>query len=381
MRVTYVSFVMTVLWFSLAVWLGCLILAKSKKYRVELIGVLLLLSLLRLFLPLSIRAGLAISSKYIYPAVLVWMRTPLLGQFTAGGFLLFLWVAVALVRLAWLIKRLTVQNHFWRQMPRLADESELPAIVQEIGRTMGCHDAIELAVSPASATAYQVGFFHPCILLPHNVETLSRKVMDSILRHELGHFLGGDLWIKLGVQILSCALWWNPVMPFLNRSVEQLLELRCDRRVCRDLNDEDRLSYADSLLQIIQNAPPAKRKISVGFLGSNEDIRIMQRFQMLLAEKPVSVSKVKIAATVAVCAVLFIGSYYVELQPNTAPGPEEIPGYIEVSPETAWLVQTEDGSIQLYIAGKQTETISKDMMSSAPYRNLPIYNYDEEVPK
>lgn len=184
---------------------------------------------------------------------------------------------------------------------------------------MGCRGTIKLAVSSTSVTAYQMGFFHPHILLPHNVEALSRETVDSILRHELSHFLGGDLWIKLGVQLLGCVLWWNPMMPFLSWSVEQLLELRCDHRACRDMTDEARLSYADALLQVIQNDPPAKQKISLGFLGASEDARIVQRFQMLLSRKPFSISKTKLLASFAVCVVLFVASYYVELQPNTPP--------------------------------------------------------------
>lgn len=379
MRITIASILMTVLWFSLATCLWCLILAKSKEYQVEPIGILLLFSLLRLFLPLSSRAGLAIDSKYIYPTVLAWLRGPLSGQFTVGEVLLFLWAAVALIRLAFLLCRLVKQDRFWLQMPHPVEGSKLSAMVWEIGRTMGYHKDIKMAVSPTSVTAYQVGFFHPRILLPHNVEELSQETVDSILRHELSHFLGGDLWIKLGVQILSCALWWNPVMPFLSQSVEQLLELRCDRRACRDLTDEARLSYADALLQVIQNNPPAKQKVSLSFLGASEDARIVQRFQMLLMKKPGSVSKGKIAATVAVCVILFIGSYYVELQPGTAPETDDMPGYVAISPETAYLIRSEDGSFQLYVEGEYFAPIPEEALAGYPIRDLKIYEGD--VPK
>lgn len=376
MHVTINSVLMTVLWFSLTTCLWCLILAKSTAYRVELIGVLFLFSLLRLFLPLTPRAGLIIDSKYVYPAVMAWVQAPLLGQFMVGEILLFLWAAVALVRLALLFGRLVKQNWFWLRIPRPAEGSELPATVREIGQAMGYRNDIELAVSSSSVTAYQVGFFHPRILLPHNVEALSQETVDSILRHELSHFLGGDLWIKLCVQILSCALWWNPVMPFLSRSVEQLLELRCDRRACLDLTNEARLSYADALLQVIQNDPPAKQKVSLGFLGASEDARIVQRFQMLLVKKPVSASKAKIVATVVVCAILFIGSYYVELQPGTIPGPDDVPGYVEISPETAYLIRTEDGSIQLYVEGEYFTTLPEEALTTSPHRDLKIYEGD-----
>ena len=114
------------------------------------------------------------------------------------------------------------------------------------------------------------------------------------------------------------------MMPFLSWSVEQLPELRCDHRTCRDMTDEARLSYADALLQVIQNDPPAKQKISLGFLGASEDARIVQRFQMLLSRKPFSISKTKLLASFAVCVVLFVVSYYVELQPNTPPPTEDL---------------------------------------------------------
>lgn len=376
MRVTINSVLMTVLWFTLAVGLGCLILSKSRRYRVELIGMLLLFSLLRLFMPLSPQKGIVILSQVVYPVALVWARAPLLGRLTGGGCLLLLWAAVVLTRLALLLGRLVKQERFWRCVPGPSVGSELLEMTLETARALGCRGTIELAVSPTSVTAYQVGFFHPRILLPHNVEALPHETVDSILRHELSHFLGGDLWIKLGVQILSCVLWWNPVMPFLSRSVEQLLELRCDRCACRDLTDEARLSYADALLQVIQNDPPAKQKVSLGFLGAREDARIVQRFQVLLSGKPSSASKVKLLASFAVCLVLFVASYYVELQPDTTPGSDDISGYVEISPETAYLIRTEDGSIQLYVEGEYFSTVPEEALTTSPHRDLKIYEGD-----
>lgn len=379
MRVTYLSFVMTILWFSLAVWLGCMILLKSKKYRVELIGMLFLFALLRLFLPLSPREGLIIPSETIYPAIMNWIRTPLIGQNTVGELLLFLWAIVALGRLIWLMLRLIGQNRFWLHIPNLAAESELQKTARAVGQAIGCGVNIELTVSPTLAAPLQVGFLHPRILLPHNVEAFSEKAVDSILRHEICHFLGGDLWIKLSVQILGCVLWWNPVMPFLSRSVEQLLELRCDQRACRDLAEEDRLSYVNTLLQIIQNTPSEKRKISVSFLGSSEDIRIVQRFQLLLSGKPAPASKAKLLATFAICIALFVASYYVELQPHTAPPIESIEGGVTISPETSYILHTVDGNFDLYYEGIYITTLPEEALLTRPHCDLTIYEGD--VPK
>ena len=90
-----------------------------------------------------------------------------------------------------------------------------------------------------------------------------------MFRHELCHFLSRDLWIKVGFQVIGCVLWWNPVMPLLKRNVEQLLELRCDQKVCRRLSAEKQLSYMETLSVLMKLGSTGVAQVYMGYLGQD----------------------------------------------------------------------------------------------------------------
>lgn len=153
------------------------------------------------------------------------------------------------------------------------------------------------------------------------------KVAGSvILRSKMIYPALRDLveWSGIGRILLllwaaGCVLWWYPVMPGLCRDVEQLLELRCDRRVCRGLDEAGRLCYLDTLLRLLRREGRAGGGASMEYQGGRD---LVQRFQTLL-DRPEKAGKIRRLALWGMCAALFAASYGAVLQPWTAaPAPE-----------------------------------------------------------
>lgn len=379
MIITPYSIVTSILWFSAACLIGCMILPKISRGGLVLIAVIFGLGFIRLCVPLDFFQSTIVRSYFIYGFLQKVVQKPVLYGFTLGQCLLLLWVTGSLIRLMWLVSKLVQQFKFRSNSHILENRDGSVALAKQIGRELGYDGDIRLAVSPNATTAYQAGLLRPYILLPWYIEDLSAMDIRNILYHELYHFLGGDLWIMLGIQTVTCMLWWNPVMYLLCHSAEQLLELRCDQRVCGHLEESEQLNYLQTLINLAQNSSPEHTNIILGYAESSE-ANIMQRFQIMTQTKTTSGERIKFFAGLTVCVLLFIASYSFILQPGAIPPTGEIEGDdIETFWVEAFIMRSENGSLTLYLDGKAAYFLSEEDLQKEPYCNYEIFNVNKEA--
>ncbi len=69
----------------------------------------------------------------------------------------------------------------------------------------------------------------------------------AILRHELAHYLRGDVWKSLGVRLLALPHWFNPMSWHAARGFDEAAEWACDRAATADL---PATTYAKALLRL-----------------------------------------------------------------------------------------------------------------------------------
>lgn len=81
------------------------------------------------------------------------------------------------------------------------------------------------------------------------------------LAHELQHFRQRDVEWEIGLELLKSVFFWNPVIYFWKRQIEQLRELACDQQVLQHKNIGVR-AYCDCLLRVCRDSlanPPRDR--------------------------------------------------------------------------------------------------------------------------
>ncbi len=249
MVVSSSSLIMALLWFTVAAYIGCRMLRRSEKPALAFLSAAVVLVALRAVLPLRYPGSTALRSKI--DAVFAWRPFP---GVTLGGCLLALWGIGAAVQLLRFLVKWIHQAWLLRRLSHGQPDSRLLDLCSGVCGELGYIGKWKLTVSEEIPTAYQTGFFHPYILLPANTAGFSEKDIRNIFRHEMQHFIGGDLWIKTGLQIVACLLWWNPVMSLLNRSIAQVLEYLCDKRVCANLSQMEQLNYLETLLYFFKRA-------------------------------------------------------------------------------------------------------------------------------
>lgn len=205
------------------------------------------------------------------------------------------------------------------------------------------------------------GFLKPVILLPSRDYTNTE--LDFILKHECSHIKNNDIWVKLMIELYCCVYWWNPLTYLLKKDLDFCLELQCDRRVTKNLNESDRASYCKVLPDSLKERSSDKYPFLVGteFSKKQDDKRIMQRFNIILRSDKEILSDKKhsvffgslasiIVVTIICLSYIFIWQPHYDLQPEDLCHNDELPGeQILIDNSNSYIYQDESGQYFLHI--------------------------------
>ena len=147
---------------------------------------------------------------------------------------------------------------------------------------------------------------------------LSPAARRAILRHELAHYLRGDVWKSLAARVLALPHWFNPVAWLAVRRFEEAAEWACDAAAA----DDSATDYARVLLQLGEAAPQPAYASSAG--GRT----LAARIRRVLAGPARPDSRLKKTAIVTV-ALLLVGASLVQLnlvakQPSEQPSERQV---------------------------------------------------------
>ncbi len=265
---------------------------------------------LRMLVPLDPMGGFIIRSERILPALQLTLRNePFAAGLSVGDFIVMAWIFVALcfaVGYALAMRKAKWVEESFITVPN--PKAELCA------QKLGCR--YEIRTSPCVSTPYTSGIRKPVIFLPSLDFTESE--LDMVLRHELQHIVSRDNLKKLVLLAIQVVFWWNPLCYLLRKEFDQIIELSCDARVTANCSEAKRLEYAGLLLSVMQKIGSREQKhVLISHMGSSQ-YRTKQRFGSILlpasAPKPVR----KMALCIVIFA-MFVGSYFVKIQPYGAP--------------------------------------------------------------
>jgi len=96
-------------------------------------------------------------------------------------------------------------------------------------------------------TPFVLGFIHPKIYIPSD---LSEEEKSYIILHEQIHIKRFDHIVKLISFLILCVHWFNPLvwMAFILMSTD--MEMSCDEKVLKAMNEDVRKPYANTLLSL-----------------------------------------------------------------------------------------------------------------------------------
>lgn len=99
-------------------------------------------------------------------------------------------------------------------------------------------------------TPFVLGIIKPKIYLPFNLNT---KDISHVVAHENAHISRKDHWWKPLGFVLLAIHWFNPIMWLAYIVLCRDIELACDERVIKDLENEQRADYTMALVSCSVN--------------------------------------------------------------------------------------------------------------------------------
>ena len=103
--------------------------------------------------------------------------------------------------------------------------------------------------NPIAQTPMLIGLLSPAIILPAEQDFTDTQLY-VVLQHELIHLHRKDVLMKW-LSVFACAVhWFNPIVWLVRREIDRACELSCDEAVIRDLDNNGKQNYGDTLISV-----------------------------------------------------------------------------------------------------------------------------------
>lgn len=99
------------------------------------------------------------------------------------------------------------------------------------------------------STPMLIGVARPYIIIPD--VNFSETQLKNILLHEIVHLRRFDIGVKWLTMIASVVHWFNPLMYFIKKQINNSCELACDEAVIKNLSPSEKQAYGDTLISVV----------------------------------------------------------------------------------------------------------------------------------
>lgn len=146
------------------------------------------------------------------------------------------------------------------------------------------------------SSPFMLGVFRPTLVLPD--KDLSAEQLDNILRHEMTHFCRRDILYKWFTLIVRSVHWFNPVVYYVARQINNECEISCDLSVVSSMNSNEQISYVNTILSLV-SGDRVKRIPLTTQMASGKRV-LKRRFTMIKNVKKTSKFMSVVSAVIAV---------------------------------------------------------------------------------
>jgi bla regulator protein blaR1 len=190
---------------------------------------------------------------------------------------LAVWIAGAAGWLVWQGRRIV---RFRRRVARAEDAGpEVAAAARRIASALGIArpPAIKAATGIGSPMLWGWGR-STVILFPRELlGRLAPEARDTLLAHELAHFLRRDHWVRVLEIVATGLYWWHPAVWLARAGIEAAEEECCDAWVVGELGASPR-RYAEALLATVDFVAELRRPcLPPGACAANRGAQLLHR--------------------------------------------------------------------------------------------------------
>lgn len=321
---------------------------------------ILLAVVIRTFFPIEFWYTEAVFIEDIFLGVLRVLSYPI---WNLGGFELLVRHCLVFIWLFGIVVALGHLYHSYRNYARyLAACPELPweRFLQQNSLKREDYKGIErvkIVVDSNIGFPHVFGFKVKYLVLP-DIPFQSRQ-LHYILLHELMHVQKRDIVWKTLIDVLCVAFWWNPVFWYLRRELNELLEMRNDKRLTEHLSKKEKACYMNCLADMAEWFIQKKKPLSLAF-GRGDLKELKRRIRMLADSK--KTHRVSQAMVIVLVVVILLLNSTVVFKPiislekiRKETGIEEIDSIEPATRDNTFIVE-KDGLFDVYVDGEYLYT-------------------------
>ncbi len=187
------------------------------------------------------------------------------------------WIAGTVTWFIWQGRRIM---RFGRRLARVEDAgAEISLAVRRIAKALGISCPPEVKAADGISSPMLWGWRRDAVILfPRELLVrLAPEARDTLLAHELAHFLRRDHWVRMLEFVVTGLYWWHPAVWLARVGIETAEEECCDAWVVGGLAASPR-RYAEALLATIDYAAELQRPcLPPGVCPANRDAQMLQR--------------------------------------------------------------------------------------------------------
>ncbi|MRN54005.1 M56 family metallopeptidase [Paenibacillus monticola] len=148
-------------------------------------------------------------------------------------------------------------------------------------KMMSIHKHVSLVESHHLGTPSLFGFLHPQLIMPTAILTrLDDDQLQHVFLHELAHRKRNDIWVNGFMQALLIIHWFNPVLWYASRRMQEDQEIASDALALSCLTPDQSRNYGYTLIKLLEDfSQPFKIAGNVNLTGNKTQLK--RRIKMI----------------------------------------------------------------------------------------------------
>lgn len=148
-------------------------------------------------------------------------------------------------------------------------------------KTMSIHTSVSLVESNHLGTPSLFGFLKPQLIMPKAILTnLDDNQLQHVFLHELAHRKRNDIWVNGFMQALLIIHWFNPVLWYAARRMQEDQEIASDALALSFLTPDQSRNYGYTLIKLLEDfSQPFKIAGNVNLTGNKTQLQ--RRIKMI----------------------------------------------------------------------------------------------------
>lgn len=186
-------------------------------------------------------------------------------ELTAADAAFLLWACVGVLLAAYLVAGYGRMRARIRRWSSTCEDGRVQEVVVEAAAEHKLKRIPEVRIAKDSAEGpFTTGVRKSVIVLPEDA-ALREKDLRFILKHEVVHCRNHDVAWKLFFLAVNVIHWFNPLVWYLRRAMEQDVEVACDEEVVARASREKRKEYSAVILSYVERSRYRGSAVSTGY--------------------------------------------------------------------------------------------------------------------